>query len=205
MSTEGSGRRRFAAALLAGGRSTRMGRDKALLDWQGAPLWRVQLNKLMALNPDRLLLSRRADQEFKTLLADHIIDPPDNPGPLGAIVRCLEAARMPLLVLAVDMARMTEAFLQSMAGTGAGDGGGVICRTDDGLEPLCALYPPDALPLLRDAVREGCLRMRTVAERLVATGRMRVRRLLPEEVPLFFNANTPEEYAWTKHAPPASK
>ena len=214
MSAGGAIHVRFAAALLAGGKSSRMGRDKALLDWQGKPLWRVQLDKLIALNPERLLLSRRADQDFRTLLADEVVDPPGNPGPLGAVVRCLEMAQtgdgdacnrqVPLLVLAVDMPRMTVAFLQSMIDECGGDSRGLICRAEGGIEPLCAIYPPGAFGLMRDALREGMLRIRTVAERLVAAGLMRVRDLMPDEVPLFFNANTPEEYAWMTPVPPSS-
>ena len=189
----------FAAALLAGGKSSRMGRDKALLDWCGAALWRVQLGKLIELNPDRLLLSRREEQEFKTLLADHVIDPPDNPGPLGAIVRCLEISQLPLLVFAVDMPCVTTTFLKSMTETGEG----IVCRGPDGFEPLCAVYPLAALPLIRVALQERNFKMQNVVEQLVAAGLMKVRDLQPDELPLFFNANTPEEYAWTKPAPPA--
>lgn len=178
----------------------RMGRDKAMLDWCGAALWRLQLSKLVELNPDRLLLSRREDQECKTLLADHIIDPPENPGPLGAIVRCLEMAQLPLLVLAVDMPHMIYTFMASMFETGDG----IVCRGPEGFEPLCAVYPVGALPIMRTALQERSFKMQTVVEQLVAEGLMKVRDLQPDEVPLFFNANTPEEYAWTKPAPPAS-
>jgi molybdenum cofactor guanylyltransferase len=196
-------RHHFAAALLAGGKSSRMGCDKSLLDWHGTPLWRAQLAKLIELNPDRILLSRREDQDFKTLLADHVVDPPDNPGPLPAIARCLELVNAPLLVLAVDMPQMTTAFMQIMLDEAASSSRGLICRTVDGLEPLCAVYPPDALPLMHEMLTQT-RRMRSLAERLVADGLVRVRDLRDDEVPLFFNANTPEEYAWTKPAPPAS-
>ena len=38
----------FATALLAGGRSTRMKQDKALIHWHGQDLWQAQLHKLQA-------------------------------------------------------------------------------------------------------------------------------------------------------------
>ena len=57
----------FAAALLAGGRSLRMGRDKARLPWGGEPLWRHQWRTLAALEPSSLLLSCRTVEDFPDL------------------------------------------------------------------------------------------------------------------------------------------
>ena len=111
---------------------------------------------------------------------------------------------MPLLVLAVDMPHMTPGFLLSML-EACGEGArGLVFETETGLEPLCAVYPPDALALLRDQIQGGNHRMQDAVAALVAAGLMQTRRLRACEVPLFFNANTPEAYAWTKPAPPAS-
>jgi len=197
-------RHEFAAALLAGGKSSRMGTDKALLDWHGAPLWRRQIGKLIDLNPERLLLSCREEQDLKNVFAEFVYDPPENPGPLGAIVRCLEVAQMPLLVLAVDMPAMTVGFLQKMLDAAGDFDRGFVCETEHGFEPLCAVYPPDGLALLRGFLMKRKYRVQDAVAELVASGLMRVGALNAGEVPLFFNANTPEEYAWTKPAPPAS-
>lgn len=184
-----------------------MGRDKALLEWQGQALWRVQLQKLSALAPARLLLSCREEQAqaFSAEMAQFIFDPLNNPGPLGAIAACLDKAQMPLLVLAVDMPGITVEFLQSLREAAQGSEAGIICRSMQGYEPLCAFYPLPALSLLRIQLQDGDFKMQTAVQRLVNAGLMRVRELHEDEVPLFRNANTPEEYAaWTTPAPQAS-
>lgn len=110
----------FAAALLAGGRSTRMGQDKAWLLWQGEPLAKRQLRVLAETGAEWLMVSCREEQEFtesgEWLMhgADLMVFDPLNTdeGPLGGIVRCLQTIDLPLLVLAVDMPHMTAAFLR---------------------------------------------------------------------------------------------
>lgn len=197
----------FAAALLAGGKSSRMGSDKALLDWHGEPLWRVQANKLSALSPERLLLSCREEQGLNAgeVYAEAVFDPPDNPGPLGAIARCLKVAALPLLVLAVDMPDMSVGFLRALLAEWRDEETGLVARTGYGFEPLAAIYPQRALPLLRNQMAMQNYRMQSALGFLVAEGIMRVHELGGEEVPLFNNANTPEEYAaWKTSAPQAS-
>lgn len=181
----------------------RMGRDKALLDWGGAPLWRLQLAKLRELNPDRLLLSCREEQGLGEEPAETVFDPPGNRGPLGAIARCLEVVgEGRLLVLGVDMPRLSVAFLRSLIEPRDAKAG-AVCRSPQGFEPLCAVYPAGALELFRDLLRRGCLDLQTAVGRLLDAGLMRARGLRPDELPLFFNANTPEEYEWTRPQPNA--
>src|SRR6478672_3356741 len=104
----------FAAALISGGRSSRMGRDKAFLDWHGGPLWECQFDKLARLTPALLLISCREDQKIASDRAEVLHDPPGNQGPLPALARCLERAQMPLLALAVDMPHVTVSLLQEL-------------------------------------------------------------------------------------------
>ncbi len=204
-------RHAFAAVLLAGGKSSRMGTDKALLDWQGVPLWRAQLGKLIDLNPFRLLLSCREEQNLKNVFAQFVFDSPENPGPMGVIVHCLEMVQLPLLVLAVDMPAMTVDFLRSMLDQCGNAATGLVCAQSSGhgvpgplFEPLCAVYPPGALAMLRESLLKKNHRMQDAVAALVAAELMQAHQLQANELPLFFNANTPEEYTWTIPSPPAS-
>ena len=173
----------FAAVLLCGGRSTRMGRDKAFIDWNGRPLWQVQLEKLHQLGPERLLISCRAEQNIVSD-AEMVFDPIDaNDGPLGAITRCLELVQTPLLVLAVDMPWMTVEFLREHILPGG------FFRGPHGFEALCAVYEPAMLPTMQKALAER----RLALQRVIEACQPRVHDLSEEHAPFFRNANTPEE------------
>ena len=185
----------FAAVLMAGGQSKRMGRDKAKLDWNGQMLWEHQLAKLAAVGPDKLILSARAEQKLETSSAELLLDPPGNQGPLPALARCLESAQMPLLALAVDMPHMTTNLLYELVQLGMEAKCGAVFRGAHGFEPLCALYPPNVLPMLHASLESGNLRLQVFVQSAVDAGLLRVIPLSKEREALFFNLNTPADLA----------
>lgn len=196
-------RMNFSAALIAGGRSRRMGRDKAFLDWNGQPLWRVQLEKLAALKPKRLFLAAREEQNFasellgvQSQLAIELVNDPagEDCGPMAAITRCLSLSRHPLLVLAVDMPMMTSSFLRERLLANARDDVGVICRGKDAFEPLAAVYPARALPLFETAMKNEDFALQPIARQLAAEGISTVIELFAAEEALFANANSMDEW-----------
>ena len=180
----------LAAVLLAGGRSTRMGRDKALLDWQGRLLWQVQLDKLRALKPGRLLLSCRREQALQpTGDVNMVFDPEGaDDGPLGAITCCLEIVQMPLLALAVDMPWMTTEFLRENLRPGRFHHGA------HGFEALAAIYVPSMLPAMQEALRERSLALQRLIGTCVQSGLAESVELDASTAELFRNANTPDEW-----------
>ena len=185
----------FAAALIAGGQSRRMGQDKAWLDWQGQPLWQFQLGKLKELNPALLLVSCREEQRITSEGAEVLHDPADNQGPLPALARCLSRARTPLLVLAVDMPHVTVPLLCELVQQSAAPAEGAVFHGAHGYEPLCAVYPVASLPLLEDSLTQGNLRLQVFVQQAVDAGLMRVIPLSKEQEALFFNLNTSADLA----------
>ncbi|MFC3681343.1 molybdenum cofactor guanylyltransferase [Bacterioplanoides pacificum] len=96
----------FSAIILAGGQSSRMGRDKALLCWQGIPLWQHQQNVLRQTGCDDILLSH---PQFG------VTDVKPGFGPLSGLQSLLPQCRHQwVLVIAVDMPLLTTATLHTL-------------------------------------------------------------------------------------------
>lgn len=183
----------FATALLAGGRSTRMKQDKALLHWHGQELWQSQLHKLQSVGAERVLLSCRQEQPFFPGDGVEIVHDPENvdEGPLGAITRCLEHVQMPLLVLAVDMPWMTASFLREQLGKHDDPQQGWFFRSLHGDETLAGMYVPAMLPHMRQALSEKNYKLQQVIEACVHSDSAITHPMSDDQAPFFHNVNTP--------------
>src|SRR5688572_3630528 len=106
----------FTAALLMGGRSRRMGRDKAVLVFEGVPLWRRQLEILEKTGAAEVVISATADRIGKCGGHPVIADEVEGQGPLRALATLLRRGANPgLLVLGVDLPAMSAEFLRRLA------------------------------------------------------------------------------------------
>lgn len=194
----------FAAALLAGGHSRRMGTDKAFLPWQGRPLWEHQVDKLRTLAPSRLLLSCRAEQPFP-LPADVMPVPDAWPdcGPLGGVASCLRACDAPLLlVLGIDLPLLPAEFLRDLL-TEVTASRGAVVRVREFFEPLAAVYPLALLPLAGELLAAGRLAMQDFIRTGIARGALRCVDL-PVEARWFTNWNSPGDTPAAADGDPAS-
>jgi molybdopterin-guanine dinucleotide biosynthesis protein A len=158
----------FSAALLAGGKSTRMGRDKALLPVPGSNLllWRRQLGILDELQPEESFWSgpARAGLPERLRIVGDVVP---NAGPLAGISACLDLMKSDLLVvLAIDLPRMSSSFLGDLLHRCSSNQGAVM-RHGDFYEPLAAVYPK---------------RLRAMARAHLASGRYALQDLLQEAV-----------------------
>lgn len=181
----------ISAALLVGGMSRRMGRDKAFMNWHGTPLWKLQLAKLHALSPASLILSAREDQQFPEVQALRINDPITDQGPIPAIQRCLSATHNPLLVLAVDLPHMPVEFLCHLVESQrTHPEQGIVCQNGDYFEPLCAIYPQSILSLLPQHPR-----LQTLIRHGIEQNLMRTLQLPPPQQTYFLNLNTPADFS----------
>lgn len=183
----------FAAVLLAGGRSTRMKQDKALMHWHGQDLWQAQLHKLQSIGASCVLLSCRREQPLFPGDGVEIMHDPEgvDEGPLGAITRCLELVQMPLLVLAVDMPWMTAAFLREHLVPHGDSPKGTFFRGQHGDETLAGLYVPAMLPHMRQALSQKNYKLQHVIEACVHSGSAVTIQIGDHQAAFFHNVNTP--------------
>jgi molybdopterin-guanine dinucleotide biosynthesis protein A len=140
--------------VLAGGRSTRMQRDKAALEYEGQP----QLARaMMLLSPlvERAFVSVRADQLHDPQRAAYarITDLRPGLGPIGGIHAALASHREAAwLVIACDLPFLRTSTLQYLLAhrDPARVASAFRSSTDGQPEPLCAIYEPAALPAIED-------------------------------------------------------
>jgi molybdenum cofactor guanylyltransferase len=96
--------------VLAGGQSTRMGRDKALLEWHGRPLLERQLDALRASGVDALRVSGERPGYHG------VVDAQPGLGPLGGLAGIADAlpGEAELLVIPVDMPLLGATLLRRL-------------------------------------------------------------------------------------------
>ncbi len=184
----------FAAVLLAGGQSQRMGRDKALLPLpDGRLLWQRQLDVLRELEPAELFISGPAREGFPPevpLLPDAM----PGRGPLSGIAAALGERRAPfLVVLAVDLPRMTAGFLRRLLAETDEECGVVPRHAANGFyEPLAAVYPASSGALATARLAGQDRSLQAFVRAAVCAGQLREWPLdCPADLPYFTNWNTP--------------
>ena len=158
------------AFVLAGGQSTRMGRDKALLELEGRPLIEIALEKLRALELTPRIVGSRPDL---AAFAPVIPDLHPQSGPLGGIEAALVAGDTEQnLFLPVDLPWLPVSFLRWMMDrVELTNALATIPRLQARPQPLCAIYRKDFLPHARVALAAGDAKvMRAVERASNATG-----------------------------------
>ena len=187
--------RRLVGTLIAGGKSTRMGFDKACLTIGGIPLWRRQLGLLKSLC-ERVAVAAPAPPSWQPGEYGFLPDAPGAKGPLAGLLAGLEWAEScgatHLLALAVDMPRMTTRTLKRLINS-CQPGTGSVPVGSQGFEPLCAVYPVEARSLLQSAAGGGFWKLQDLVERLIGNQHLVAQFVQPDERGDFLNLNSPED------------
>ena len=176
-----------AAWVLVGGRSSRMGTDKAFLNAGKGPL-AAQVAAVAAEVCGKVTLV--GDPERYASLGFPVV--PDNQaglGPLGGIEAALKASPSAWnLIVACDMPALDAALLESLFTAATGFDCAVPQHPDGRLEPLCAVYNKACHPAIAAALAAG---IRKVTEGLRSG--LKVNYVLTDREAAFANWNTPQD------------
>lgn len=183
---------RKAGFVLAGGRSSRMGQDKALLPWGESTVLDCVARAVRAAAGSVVLIAPPG--RYPQFRGRVLPDSRPGQGPLAAIEAALGFTQAEWnLVVACDMPRLTAALLGQLlhAACAAGrDADCLVPSTQSRLHPLAAVYHQRCLPEFSRALDEGHRRLLDAVARVRAVSWP----VPPEDEPLFTNVNTAEEW-----------
>jgi molybdopterin-guanine dinucleotide biosynthesis protein A len=180
--------------VLAGGKSTRMGADKAFVEYEGRTLLARALEVARSVTPHVSIVgSREKFAVFAPVVEDQFCDT----GPLGGIHAALRSSESELnLMLAVDMPFVSWALLQYLISQASSSPNAVvtIANSDGRRQPLCAIYRREFAAAAEDALRSGNNRIDRLFD-LVPTRSITTEELATAgfSAGIFRNLNTPEE------------
>lgn len=153
----------WTGVLLAGGKSTRMGRDRALQKVDGKPLL---LHGIEGLRPHvREVLVVGDPRKYGRIWPEVLPEEIPGMGPLGGIVTAMGAARFDrLLVVAVDVPGVGAALLERLTRELPEEADVLVPRHGELTEPLVAAFHRRCLPVLMGRLMKGLLSVHDALE-----------------------------------------
>ena len=182
------------AVVLAGGKSSRMGRPKSLLLFDGKPLI-VHLARALERMFAETVIVAAPEQELPPLPAILVRDEVPYQGPVGGIYYGLRAASGKFcFVTSCDVAFLNPSLISHLLSQ-ISDYDVVVPHWQERFQPLHAVYRTSVLPLLKEQLDRGELRP------IFLFDKVRTRKIDENEIKIFdpdglsfFNMNTLDDY-----------
>lgn len=186
------------AVILAGGKSSRMGRNKAFLKMEGKTFIERQVDMLREIFDD-IVISANTPSEYEYLNLPVIKDIFPSKGPLAGIYAGLvNSNSFHTFILACDMPFVEVKLIKHLRGLTEGYDV-VVPKSDRGLEPLHAFYSKNCIGPIKKELDSNNLRIISffpqVSVKVVNLDTI----ILPDKFKSSItNLNTPEEYKSVK-------
>ena len=187
----------ITVVIQAGGASSRMGEDKALKPFLGRPLIQRVIERLSPIADELIVTTNRpAEYAFLNLRLEPDLKP--GRGALGGLYTAIASAAHPLVaVVACDMPFASQMFFEGARRLMIKEEADVvIAKTDEGYEPLHALYRRETcLPAIESAITADQWKV------IAWFPQVKVRVLYPDDIRAFdpqclcfWKLNTPDEF-----------
>lgn len=197
MNSIDSPRAKLTVAIIAGGKSSRMGRDKAFVELGGKTMIERVIERSAELGQSETILITNIPDDYRHLDMPMFTDVLPDKGSLGGIYTALTVAEGPhVLVLACDMPFISTGMLRYMIAQMDDVSDIVVPRVDGYPQGMHAIYKKTCLRPIREQLDDDRLKIIRFYDK------MRVRYLdeadyapFDPEGRSFTNLNTPEELA----------
>ncbi|HET9743980.1 MAG TPA: molybdenum cofactor guanylyltransferase [Terriglobales bacterium] len=178
--------------VLAGGKSRRMGTDKAQIPWDAGTLLTHAVDRMEQVVKEVFVVGGPGTGSQET-----IPDSQHDSGPLAGIDAALARTNTEWnLFLALDLPLISSALLELLGKGTATQAGVVVPRVVGALQPLCAVYRRTLRPVCRERLQAGDLSilrlLAGVETRIMEEDELRSHGFTPE---MFLNVNTPQDLA----------
>lgn len=176
------------AVIFAGGKSSRMGKDKALLPFGGYPtLTQFQYTKVKELFEHVYISSKENKFDFS---CNVIKDVYQESSPLVGLISIFETLEcQDIFVLSVDAPFVDEEIITAMIQEKCKENAdAIVAVSPHGIEPLCAIYSKSILPLMKTHYTQKNHRLSD----LLHTAKTHFIKFESQEI--FLNLNRPEDY-----------
>ncbi|HEV8039389.1 MAG TPA: molybdenum cofactor guanylyltransferase [Bryobacteraceae bacterium] len=179
----------WSGFVLAGGGSSRMGRDKAMLPYRGTTLVE-HLARIVQEAAGAVALIAEPSR-YRSLGYPVYPDKFPGCGPLGGVYTALSVSSTDWnLIVACDMPGISAEVLRALLGSASESGKKCVVAIGPAgePEPLCAVYHRSCLPVLERAMEEKRFKMKDLVAELDATLKL-------VNASALANVNTPAEWA----------
>jgi len=156
----------FKGIVLAGGKSSRFGKDKALAQCEGKTLLGRAVDLLDVLRLDPVVItSGQKDYSFLSCPVEKDMIP--SKGPLGGLyTACSFFQKTHLLVLTCDMPLLTEEVLKQLMQNCRNSDQAAVCNIDHVLQPFPGIYKADLKRAIHDCLVSDKLSMKLFLSRI---------------------------------------
>ncbi len=177
--------------ILAGGKSRRLGTDKALLMFQGKPLLEHMIGLIAPLCNKVFIGGKNSD--YTSFGVEMIPDLYSDCGPIAGIFSSLKYSVSEWnLLVSVDVPFANVELFQFLI-SNIGDYDCIIPQHNSGVEPLIGLYNQRTLPVIEEMIKSGDYRLTNLLSKL-NTCYIDCNHLIKKYPRLFMNINRMEDY-----------
>lgn len=136
---------KLTVAILAGGKSQRMGTDKALLQYNGVPFIKIIVDEMKSVASDvAVVVGKKSPTEYRSILGDNVelmADDFELDNPMGGMLTAFGRMKNQYVaVLACDSPFPNSRAVEFLFEQAIGHSAAIPAWDESKVEPLCAVY-----------------------------------------------------------------